>query len=59
MNVRSFVKIYDYINQFADSEDEMFKDDDESKLECEDVPVDRGEVALLVSKSFVETVRLE
>ena len=37
----------------------MFKDDDESKLECEDVPVDRGEVALLVSKSFVETVRLE
>ena len=48
-----------YINKFADSEDEMFKDDDESKLECEDVPVDRGEVALLVSKSFVETVRLE
>ena len=48
-----------YINKFADSEDEMFKDDDESKLQCEDVPVHRREVALLVPKTFVETFRLE
>ena len=37
----------------------MFEDDDESKLQCEDVPVHRREVALLVPKTFVETLRLE
>ena len=48
-----------YINKFADSEDEMFKDDDESKFQCEDVPVHWRQVPFLVSKTFVVTVRLE
>ena len=48
-----------YINKFADSEDEMFKDDDESKFQCEDVPVDRCQVSLFVSETLVVTVRLE
>ena len=37
----------------------MFKDDDESKFECEDVPVDWGKVSLLVPEAFVVAVRLE
>ena len=48
-----------YINKFADSKDEMFKDDDESKFQCEDVPVHGRQVPLLVPKTFVVTVRLE
>ena len=48
-----------YIDKFADSEDEMFKDDDESKFQCEDVPVHRRKVPLLVPKTFVVTVGLE
>ena len=37
----------------------MFKDNDESKLQCEDVPVHRRQVSLLIPETFVVTVRLE
>lgn len=46
------------INQFSNSEDEVREDDDEGKLESEDVPVDRGQVALIVPEPVVVTVRL-
>ena len=46
------------INQFSDSEDKVREDDDEGKLEGEDVPVDRGQVALIVPEPVVVTVRL-
>ena len=46
------------INQFSNSEDEVGEDDDERKLESEDVPVDRGQVALIVPEPVVVTVRL-
>ena len=47
------------INQFSNSEDEVREDDDEGKLESEDVPVDRGQVALIVPEPVVVTVRLQ
>jgi len=37
----------------------MFKDDDEGKLEGEDFPVDRGEVAFVISEPTVEARLLQ
>jgi hypothetical protein len=43
----------------AYAEDDMLKYDDKGKLESEDLPVDRGEVALVVPEAAVETRLLQ
>ena len=47
------------IYQFANSKHKMFKDDHKCKLQCQDVPVNRTQVTLLISKSLVVTIRLK
>jgi hypothetical protein len=43
----------------AHAEDDMLKYDDKGKLESEDLPVDRSEVALVVPEAAVETRLLQ
>jgi hypothetical protein len=43
----------------ADPKDDMLKDNDEGELESEDLPVDGGEVPLVVSEPAVEAGLLQ
>ena len=47
------------VDQFTDSKHHVLEDNHKGKLEGENLPVDRGEHAKLVSKSSVVTLRLE
>ena len=50
---------HDDVDQLADAKDNVLKDDDKGEFEGEDLPVDRGERASVVSKTAIITFRLE
>ena len=50
---------HDDVDQLADAKDDVLKDDDKGEFEGEDLPVDRGERASVVSKTAIITFRLE
>ena len=44
---------YKEINEFPDTKNEVTEDDDEGELQGEDVPVDGGQLALIVPEARV------
>ena len=47
------------IDEFSDSKHEVTEDDDECKFECEDIPVFRGQPALIIPEGRVVTGGLQ
>ena len=49
----------DDVNEAADAKDDVLKDDDEGKLQGEDLPVDRSECSRVVPEPSIVTFRLK
>ena len=49
----------DDVNEATDAKDDVLKDDDEGKLQCEDFPVDRSECSGVVSEPPIVAFRLK
>ena len=49
----------DDVNEATDAKDDVLKDDDEGKLQCEDFPVDRSECSGVVSEPSIVAFRLK